>query len=62
MAGSRQSIVSTTATYWVITFRRLWNGNDGQSRKVHAQELHFRGAQLQAVAVLHTYLVGMMAG
>lgn len=47
MAGSRQSIVSTTATYWVITFRRLWNGNDGQSRKVHEQELHFCGAQLQ---------------
>lgn len=64
MAGSCQSIVSTTGTYWVIMYfqKAKWNGDDGQSRKVHAQELHFCGAHLQPVAVSHTYLVGITAG
>ena len=35
--------LSTTGTYWVTTFRRLWDGNDGEDGKAHAQDLHFCG-------------------
>ena len=41
MAGACQSSVSTTGTYRVTTFRRLWDGNDGEGGKAHAQDLHF---------------------
>lgn len=43
MAGVCQSTVGTGGTYWVTTFRRLWDGNDGECGKAHAQDLHFCG-------------------
>lgn len=43
MAGACQSTMSTPGTYRVTTFRRLWDGNDGEGGTAHAQDLHFCG-------------------
>lgn len=63
MAGACQSTVSTTETYWVTTFRRLWDGNDGEDGKAHAQDLHFcEGTVITGCNCPTHILSGMMVG
>lgn len=38
-----QSTASATGTYWLTTFRSLWDGNDGEGGRAHAQDLHSYG-------------------